>query len=260
MFKTVMSRLGGRVGLGWSAVRALETGYPRVPTSALSVFGGSLGRSQQLIFGPPGQVMHMHDLHTKGDQELVGFLTEEIATEKKSARAVGKSVDDFQVETKEAEVTMSKKFNDEKITVSFNVNHTVDAENVDENIQPGTQPEEAGEMKSRPNFDVDISKGNQTLSFTCSFLRDVSPAEGQEEYNDIFVIDEITLYEGECKDETYAVAGEILDGYLYDLFMNMLEERGVTNEFVEKMSEYATTFEHSLYINMLSKLQKFVQS
>ena len=43
--------------------------------------------------------------------------------------------------------------------------------------------------------------------------------------DDMFVIDEVTMFEGEnWSDKTYAVAGDILDGYLYDLFMNMLDE------------------------------------
>ena len=40
---------------------------------------------------------------------------------------------------------------------------------------------------------------------------------------DLFAIDEVTMYEGEKhSDSCYAVAGDILDGYLYDLFMSML--------------------------------------
>ena len=36
----------------------------------------------------------------------------------------------------------------------------------------------------------------------------------------MFVIDEVTMFEGEnWSDKTYAVAGDILDGYLYDLFI-----------------------------------------
>ena len=30
--------------------------------------------------------------------------------------------------------------------------------------------------------------------------------------DDIFVIEEVSLYEGECEESTYAVAGDILDG------------------------------------------------
>ena len=60
-------------------------------------------------------------------------------------------------------------------------------------------------------------------------------------------------------DANYAVAGDILDGYLYDLFMNMLDERGVNKEFVDQMSNYCSAYEHSQYISMLEDLQKFVK-
>lgn len=77
-------------------------------------------------------------------------------------------------------------------------------------------------MKSKPTFEVDIKRNNTTLSFTCSFLQGVAQ-EG--EYNDVFGIDEVTIYEGEWNDKNYAVAGDVLDGvrslileYHYDLF------------------------------------------
>lgn len=78
--------------------------------------------------------------------------------------------------------------------------------------------------------------------------------------DDLFAIDEVTMFEGENWDEKkYAVAGDILDGYLYDLFMNMLNERGVNKEFVDKMAEYCSAYEHSQYISFLENLQKFVK-
>lgn len=39
--------------------------------------------------------------------------------------------------------------------------------------------------------------------------------------------------------------------------MNYLEEKGVSNEFVEKLSEYSTAYEHSAYIGLLEGLSKF---
>ena len=96
-------------------------------------------------------------------------------------------------------------------------------------------------MKSKPSFDVDIVKDDQTLSFSCSFCYEdpeSNPEQaGQEEYDDIFAIDEVTLYKGEWQEKCYAVAGDILDGHLYDLFMNMLDERGVTQEFADKVGD-----------------------
>lgn len=39
--------------------------------------------------------------------------------------------------------------------------------------------------------------------------------------------------------------------------MNLLEEKGVSNEFVEKLSDLATAFEHTSYIGLLESLSKF---
>lgn len=47
--------------------------------------------------------------------------------------------------------------------------------------------------------------------------------------------------------------------YMYDLLMNLLEERGVSNEFADKVSDFATKREHDLYITLLESLQSFVQ-
>lgn len=121
-------------------------------------------------------------------------------------------------------------------------------------ISPEQEKPEFGEMKSKPTFEIDIKKGNKTLSFTCSFLQ----GEAQEgEYNDVFGIDELTIYEGEHSEKVYAVAGDVLDGYLYDLLMNFLEEKGCSNEFAEKLSDFSTAYEHSSYIALLESLSKF---
>ena len=55
---------------------------------------------------------------------------------------------------------------DFRITVQLNINHTVDSS------EPDDGSEEAPEMKSRPNFEVDIEKGGKTLSFTCSYIHE----------------------------------------------------------------------------------------
>jgi complement component 1 Q subcomponent-binding protein, mitochondrial len=129
----------------------------------------------------------------------------------------------------------------------------VDTEEEQE-ISPSKEQPEFGEMKSKPQFEIDVKKDNKTLSFTCSFLQ----GEAQEgEYADVFGIDAVTIYEGEWSDKVYAVAGDVLDGYLYDLLMNFLEEKGVSNEFVEKLSDFSTAYEHQSYISLLESLSKF---
>lgn len=143
-----------------------------------------------------------------------------------------------------------------RIVVTLNVNHTVDS------AEPDDGSEEAPEMKSTPNFEVDIvKKDGRTLSFSCSFITPEEQAgQGEEQFDDAFAIDEVTMFEGEnWSEKKYAVAGDILDGYLYDLFMAMLDERGINKNFGERLSDYCTSYEHGLYINLLQDLQKFVK-
>lgn len=67
------------------------------------------------------------------------------------------------------------------------------------------------------------------------------------------------MYKNEWKDKNYAVAGDILDGYLYDLFMNMLDERGIDKDFADSLTNYCSAYEHSRYIGLLEGLHGFVQ-
>lgn len=202
-----------------------------------------------------GGAKHMH---TKGERELIEFLTEEILAERKAqkVKTIPTSIDGFNVKLDGADVELNKKTDKETILVKFNVNHTVDTEDEPEVDQNADKPD-LGEMRSKPRFEVDFVKGSTTLSFTCSFLDGV-PQEG--EYNDVFGIDEMCIFEGAHNDKVYAVAGDVLDGYLYDLLMNLLEEKGISNEFVEKLSEFSTAYEHSSYISLLDSLSKFTSA
>merc|ERR1719348_2925724 len=144
-------------------------------------------------------------------------------------------LDGWTVKTEGSEITLTKDIaGGEKVMVTLNVNHTVDS------AEPDDGTEEAPEMLSRPNFEVDLIKsGGKTLSFSCSYVGPEENAEGgqDEGIDDIFAIDEVTMFEGDKhSDSCYAVAGDILDGYLYDLLMTMLEERGIDNNFAERLS------------------------
>ncbi|XP_076164832.1 complement C1q binding protein P32 isoform X2 [Ptiloglossa arizonensis] len=192
------------------------------------------------------------------EKDLVEFLAEEIVAEKKAQKlkTIPTELEGFKVSLNGAEVTLEKKQDNETIEISFNINHTVDSE-TDPDFELNKSNPDVNEMKSKPNFVINIMRGNQTLSFTCSFNSNPGASGASDEYNDIFGIDEITLFKGEHNDKTYAVAGEIIDGYLYDLLMNYLEEKGVSNDFAEKLMELSTNYEHSAYVSLLEGLSKF---
>uniref|UniRef100_A0A1B6IDI3 Complement component 1 Q subcomponent-binding protein, mitochondrial n=1 Tax=Homalodisca liturata TaxID=320908 RepID=A0A1B6IDI3_9HEMI len=196
--------------------------------------------------------------HTKAEQELVEFLNEEIAAERKlqKTKNIPTEVCGFKVKLDGSEVSLSKAAGDEKIEINFNVNHSVDSD-TEPDINPNMDKPNI-ELKSRPTFEVDIKRGDRTLGFTCSYISHNQEQQENDGFSDdIFGIDEVTFYEGEWKDSNYAVSGEVLDGYLYDLLMNLLEEKGITNELMEKVSDFATAYEHSSYIHMLESVQKF---
>jgi len=196
-----------------------------------------------------------HHIHTKGENELVEFLKEEIEAEKSSQKGkiIPSEIDGFKITLNGADVELTKQTDKEKIQISFNINHTVDTDDVAQEFDEKDENPMA-EMKSTPNFEVDIVRGGKTLSFTCSFLKG---APTEEEYNDVFGIDEVTMYEGEWTEKNYAVAGDVLDGYFYDLLMNLLEEKGISNEFATKLSNLSTNYEHSKYVTLLESLSKF---
>lgn len=39
--------------------------------------------------------------------------------------------------------------------------------------------------------------------------------------------------------------------------MNLLEEKGISNDFVEKISSFSTNYEQAAYIGLLESLSKF---
>ncbi|XP_050312424.1 complement component 1 Q subcomponent-binding protein, mitochondrial isoform X2 [Anthonomus grandis grandis] len=196
--------------------------------------------------------------HTKAEKELVEFLTEEILAERKAqkVKAIPTELDGFKASLNGAEVSLTKKTDAETITISFNVNHSVDTE-AEPEIHPDQDKPEIGELKSKPAFKIDLVRGETTVSVLCSF---VTPSDQDDGYNDGFGIDELSIYNGEWNENIYSVSGEVLDSYLYDLILNYLEEKGISNEFVEKLSDYSTAYEHSAYIGLLEGLSKFVSN
>jgi len=82
------------------------------------------------------------------------------------------------------------------------------------------------------------------------------------EYNDILGVDKITIFNGEYLMENgvtrHIFAGDVLDEFLHDLLSDLLEKRDISNEFVEKLSDFSTAYERNLFIALLECTKKFV--
>jgi complement component 1 Q subcomponent-binding protein len=212
-------------------------------------------------------------LHTKVDKDLVTFLDGEVEAEKQQHQPpkAGPGIPGFEVKAQKARIMLTKKFKDETITIKFNINGTVGTEEEDlddAGEQQGENPDPnilAGDMKSRPDFVVEIAKPNgRILAFTCRLY---SPSEIPPDQPDAdrYEIEGFGVLNAEDIDEdgdwavdTYVGDGGIIDGQMYDLLMNYLDSRGLGNEFVDHLVDFTTYYEHNQYINLLDNLKSFL--
>lgn len=213
-------------------------------------------------------------------RDLETFLQKEIQLEKGAQKHPTKlpTIPNFQVETSGPEVTLTRDAGSEKIVVKFNVTNTVNANESEQEgeLNPAAQEQQsnnpASQLKSRPTFTVDITRGGQSLSFLCSYLpndypesrehygdNQQKPSEGEEAVFEDFQIDEFTIHEGEWNETVYSADCSVIDGELYDKLLNLLEEHGIGEEFANQLADFSTAYEHRQYIGLLEKLQKFVK-
>lgn len=208
-------------------------------------------------------------LHTEGDRELVEFLDEEIQIEKETDKAPSQlKFKGFDVSADSAEVSISKKLDGETITIKWNVNDTVsddDMPEFEEHQEPAQGEEEEPPIISKPLFTIFINKGGPTsLALQCGFIEDSEEMpgqiEGEAEVVDPLEIHEIAMVPGtEWNNKNYSVMSSVMDGNLYALLMNTLEDRGINADFMRELETFSTHYEHKQYINFLQGLQDFAR-
>lgn len=202
-------------------------------------------------------------LHTEVDAELSRFLDKEIKLGENTKKYPSKLpvIHGFDIVTDHAKVTLTKNLGNETITVNLNINHSVDA---DENeVISDQKDDDATQMVSRPPFTVEINQGEkEVFALQCSFPSaefDEDPSAHEEEnMTDLFQIDEVTIHEGEWSEKMYSLGAETMDGNLYDLLMDMLDERGINDEFINQLMDFSTVYEHKRYLTFLDGIKKFV--
>lgn len=200
-------------------------------------------------------------MHTEADQELVNFIKEEIVSEKKLDVKRVSTIEGWDIETSDSEVTLKRKIGDEELTVKMNVNNSVHA---DEPTEEG----QAQSMLSKPPFEVYIHKASgNTISFQCDFydaddhFDEVGAEKEQQDpgVGDMFNITEVALHTGEIKDSDYYMSAENMDATMYDLFMDMLDERGIGSTFISELIAFSTSYEHIQYVKFLEKLNEVMK-
>jgi len=200
---------------------------------------------------------------TEVDKEISSFLEKEIQFESSRASNDMPKIPGFEIVTEGGDITLTKKSNTEKVVIRLSVNGAVDS------IAPETpesaKQDEPPQMVCRPPFEVEITKGSgEVLALQCMFPSAEEPFEDAQQHaadadkiEDQFEIQEVAFHNGEWKDSTFAVSAATMDAELFDLLMDMLDERGVNDEFINNLVDYCTAYENKQYINFLKGLKAF---
>ncbi|XP_034485983.1 complement component 1 Q subcomponent-binding protein, mitochondrial-like [Drosophila innubila] len=117
----------------------------------------------------------------------------------------------------------------------------------------------------RINIFFNVSKSVPRRSDEASDLSPPSAFEDMEsdsmaqpfQENDVFEIQDLSLYNQGWNDSCFTVDASLIDDDLQDMILETLEEKGITQEFGRKLSDFATAREHALYIEFLENLSKF---
>ncbi|BFZ04568.1 hypothetical protein BsWGS_07607 [Bradybaena similaris] len=200
---------------------------------------------------------------TDVEKDLSTFLEKEIKFENSKSSDKLPKIAGFEITTNGGDVTLTKSSQGERIVIKLSVNGEVDS------YSPNSAPQEENEppqMVCRPPFHVEITKGKTVLALQCSFPS--AYPEDEEEYgkerpadeqiSDQFEVQEIAIHDGEWTDSTYAISTETMDPELFDLLMDLLDERGINDEFVEHLIDFCTAYENKQYVSFLQNLKSFV--
>jgi len=151
-------------------------------------------------------------------------------------------------------VTLTDRQGDEKVTISFEVNKSVNV----------IQDDMDGGIVSYPEFQVSITKpSGRTLTFNCN----TDAGSGMEEEEDDlqeenFRIESVQAYRAERGldlSTIYEAEAENMDSNLHDMLLDILGEKGIDNEFVDGLIDLSTAVEHKLYVDHLKAMEEFAK-
>lgn len=147
--------------------------------------------------------------------------------------------------------TLSRKHNDELITVRFNVNGSMP--NHQEQMIISDQGKD---IFCRPDYEVLFEHGNGRIYLNCIFgPGDEVPESIKDRFTDVYEIIAATIIVGK-KDMPYVI--EMNDPEFYDQIANFMEDRAVGNQFATDLASVATLINANLLFQSLQSLRNFL--
>lgn len=172
----------------------------------------------------------------------------------------------FSVETDGADVALTKQVGDKTVNVRFTVSSSLNEWPAEQDPKSNHSQNQDMEMElnttllSMPEFQVQITRDNQTLELSCYFEDMEEDPETGEAYacDPVFGIDEMVMYEGEPSETEFAVNARYFDENLTNALMQYLAENGIDDEFAKNLVAFSTRYEKKHYVGLMKRLKNFV--
>lgn len=166
----------------------------------------------------------------------------------------------FSVETEDADVKLTNQIGGATVTVRFTVSSSLSEWTGPQDGAPQDEENVNSRLVSMPEFQVQITKNNNTLELSCYFEEnEVDEGTGELQGGEpSFGIDELVLYSGEAKETEFAVSAEYFQEDLQIALLNYLAKYGIDETFAKNLVDFATSYEKKQYISLLQRLKNFV--
>ncbi|CAH1801220.1 unnamed protein product [Owenia fusiformis] len=210
-------------------------------------------------------------MHTENTAMMLEYLKTDIENEKSTLQSVPPPKG-YAVKQEGANITLTKQHGDTLITVKMNLNHSTptDIDEAYEGEEAEAAEEAVPELVSVPDLEIFLTKGSgPSLFFWFQAMEGAIPAanpenvpeEEETEFPWPYSVFEVGFANpGDEKQDikNYVISGQVMDGSLHDMHLNMLEDLGVDNQFLDELFKYTTAEEHRLYIKFLEQTKDFV--
>jgi hypothetical protein len=191
-------------------------------------------------------------LMSKVDSEMVNYVNDQLGHE--TARTIPTIKGWSECVIEGALGSMSKQHGNETIKVRFSTNGIMPS------LEDQDELEERGkEVLCYPAFEVVCERpGKKSIFVACQMENPALSNEDDSEDADPYEIINISV--GSEDDESpYILNMDVMEDEFYDGILGFLEERGITDEFIENLCHVATDIENNKYRDLLLGLKDFVQ-
>merc|ERR1712227_471528 len=236
------------------------------PLRHKSAHAGGFLNSCKVFVNQPSSSLYRF-MQTTTDSKMSRYLDEKIGKER-LAKPI--KLQDFNMKTDEANVSCFRTYNDEQISLVFNINGKLSDDKMLDGMKLNYSGDYQGHsnMISYPVFTICISKGDTTpiLVLQCKFPPENPYEADAYDFLDIAwisIIERNGQINFHCKElpdlirPNYTADGGLIDDKLHKRVLKLLKTRGMGENFFKELKLFCIEYEQLRYVEFMQSLFKW---